>query len=80
MCPLYDVDRRGWIELQPMSIARLGHGVVAAGQFGLKRSFKKKKKMSWFGEINISCLEEHFCPSVIFDDNLLPVHQRVFCL
>lgn len=33
MCPLYDVDRRGWIELQPMSIGRLGHGVVAAEGF-----------------------------------------------
>lgn len=37
MCPLYDLDRRGWIELQPMSTARLGHGAVAAGQFGVRR-------------------------------------------
>lgn len=44
MCPLYDIDRRGWIELQPMSVARLSHGVVAAGQFGFKRLLKKKKK------------------------------------
>lgn len=50
MCPLYDVDRRGWIELQPMSVARLGHGVVAAGQFGLKRSFKKKKVLDWLNK------------------------------
>lgn len=32
MCPLYDTNRQAWIELQPMSVARLGHGVVAAGQ------------------------------------------------
>lgn len=32
MCPLYDANRQAWIELQPMSVARLGHGVVAAGQ------------------------------------------------
>lgn len=32
MCPLYDTNRQSWIELQPMSVARLGHGVVAAGQ------------------------------------------------
>lgn len=32
MCPLYDTNRQAWIELQPMSIARFGHGVVAAGQ------------------------------------------------
>ncbi|MEQ2196382.1 hypothetical protein XENOCAPTIV_023258 [Xenoophorus captivus] len=31
MCPLYDTNRQKWIELQPMSVARLGHGVVAAG-------------------------------------------------
>ncbi|XP_026166360.1 gigaxonin [Mastacembelus armatus] len=33
MCPLYDNNRRAWIELQPMSIARLSHGVVAAEGF-----------------------------------------------
>uniref|UniRef100_A0A8C6PSH4 Gigaxonin n=1 Tax=Nothobranchius furzeri TaxID=105023 RepID=A0A8C6PSH4_NOTFU len=33
MCPLYDTNRQGWIELQPMSVARLGHGVVAAEGF-----------------------------------------------
>lgn len=32
MCPLYDTNRQAWIELQPMSVARLGHGMVAAGQ------------------------------------------------
>lgn len=32
MCPLYDPNRQAWIELQPMSIGRLGHGLVAAGQ------------------------------------------------
>lgn len=47
MCPLYDVDRRGWIELQPMSTARLGHGVVAAGQFWVQRASRDK----------------YFCPS-----------------
>ncbi|MEQ2176600.1 hypothetical protein GOODEAATRI_029667 [Goodea atripinnis] len=33
MCPLYDTNRQKWIELQPMSVARLGHGVVAAEGF-----------------------------------------------
>ncbi|XP_039988095.1 gigaxonin isoform X5 [Xiphias gladius] len=33
MCPLYDTNRQAWIELQAMSIARLGHGVVAAEGF-----------------------------------------------
>lgn len=32
LCPLYDTNRRTWIQLQPMSIARMGHGAVAAGQ------------------------------------------------
>lgn len=32
LCPLYDTNRRTWIELQPMSIARSGHGAVAAGR------------------------------------------------
>lgn len=32
MCPLYDTNRQAWIELQPMSVGRVGHGVVAAGQ------------------------------------------------
>lgn len=32
MCPLYDTNRQAWIKLQPMSIARISHGVVAAGQ------------------------------------------------
>ena len=32
MCPLYDSNRQAWIELQAMSVARIGHGVVAAGQ------------------------------------------------
>ncbi|KAJ8335539.1 hypothetical protein SKAU_G00388810 [Synaphobranchus kaupii] len=30
MCPLYDPNRQLWIELEPMSIGRTGHGVVAA--------------------------------------------------
>uniref|UniRef100_A0A3Q1F7R7 Gigaxonin n=1 Tax=Acanthochromis polyacanthus TaxID=80966 RepID=A0A3Q1F7R7_9TELE len=33
MCPLYDTNRQNWIELQPMSVARVGHGVVAAEGF-----------------------------------------------
>uniref|UniRef100_A0A3B4WP70 Gigaxonin n=1 Tax=Seriola lalandi dorsalis TaxID=1841481 RepID=A0A3B4WP70_SERLL len=33
MCPLYDTNRQAWIDLQPMSLARLGHGVVAAEGF-----------------------------------------------
>uniref|UniRef100_A0A8D3CX24 BTB domain-containing protein n=1 Tax=Scophthalmus maximus TaxID=52904 RepID=A0A8D3CX24_SCOMX len=33
MCPLYDTNRQAWIELQPMGVARLGHGVVAAEGF-----------------------------------------------
>ncbi|TKS73750.1 Gigaxonin Kelch-like protein 16 [Collichthys lucidus] len=33
MCPLYDTNRQAWIELQPMSVARLGHGMVAAEGF-----------------------------------------------
>lgn len=32
LCPLYDTNRRTWIQLQPMSTARSGHGAVAAGQ------------------------------------------------
>ncbi|KAL0968213.1 hypothetical protein UPYG_G00263900 [Umbra pygmaea] len=30
MCPLYDRTRQQWIELEPMSMARIGHGVLAA--------------------------------------------------
>ncbi|XP_056455064.1 gigaxonin [Gadus chalcogrammus] len=33
MCPLYDAHRQGWIELQPMSMARVSHGLVTAGGF-----------------------------------------------
>ncbi|XP_072292005.1 gigaxonin [Eucyclogobius newberryi] len=33
MCPLYDSNRQGWIELQPMSSPRLGHGMVSAEGF-----------------------------------------------
>ncbi|KAM8860571.1 gigaxonin isoform 1-T1 [Synchiropus picturatus] len=33
MCPLYDANRQVWIHLQPMSVARLGHGAVAAEGF-----------------------------------------------
>ncbi|MBN3298232.1 GAN protein, partial [Amia calva] len=33
MCPLYDPNRQLWIDLEPMSIARFGHGVVAAEGF-----------------------------------------------
>ncbi|XP_037538528.1 gigaxonin [Nematolebias whitei] len=33
MCPLYDTNRQAWIELQPMSVARIGHGAVAAEGF-----------------------------------------------
>ncbi|XP_015244417.1 gigaxonin [Cyprinodon tularosa] len=33
MCPLYDTHRRKWIELKEMSVARVGHGVVAAEGF-----------------------------------------------
>uniref|UniRef100_A0A3Q2PQV7 Gigaxonin n=1 Tax=Fundulus heteroclitus TaxID=8078 RepID=A0A3Q2PQV7_FUNHE len=33
MCPLYDTNRQKWIVLEPMSTARLGHGVVAAEGF-----------------------------------------------
>ncbi|KAM9377063.1 gigaxonin isoform 2-T2 [Pholidichthys leucotaenia] len=33
MCPLYDLNRRIWIELQQMSVARIGHGMVAAEGF-----------------------------------------------
>ncbi|KAF3689268.1 Gigaxonin Kelch-like protein 16 [Channa argus] len=33
MCPLYDPNRQAWIKLQSMSIARIGHGVVAAEGF-----------------------------------------------
>lgn len=36
LCPLYDTNRRTWIKLQPMSIARSGHGAVAAGQCWLR--------------------------------------------
>ncbi|XP_065134864.2 gigaxonin isoform X1 [Paramisgurnus dabryanus] len=30
MCPLYDPSRQMWIELQPMSVKRVGHGVMSA--------------------------------------------------
>lgn len=47
MCPLYDLNRQAWIELQPMTTARLGHGVVAAGQYrlclGITEVEKKQK-------------------------------------
>ncbi|KAG7281508.1 hypothetical protein CRUP_007542 [Coryphaenoides rupestris] len=33
MCPLYDAHRQAWIQLQPMSTARISHGVVTAGGF-----------------------------------------------
>ncbi|XP_028813897.1 gigaxonin [Denticeps clupeoides] len=33
MCPLYDPNRQVWVELQPMSVGRTGHGVVAAEGF-----------------------------------------------
>ncbi|XP_029951948.1 LOW QUALITY PROTEIN: gigaxonin [Salarias fasciatus] len=33
MCPLYDSNRQAWIHLQPMSTARINHGVVAAEGF-----------------------------------------------
>ncbi|KAK5868106.1 hypothetical protein PBY51_012546 [Eleginops maclovinus] len=33
MCPLYDSSRQAWIQLQPMSVPRLGHGVVTAEGF-----------------------------------------------
>ncbi|KAF7658041.1 hypothetical protein LDENG_00018380 [Lucifuga dentata] len=33
MCPLYDNSRQVWIELQPMSIARLAHGLITAEGF-----------------------------------------------
>lgn len=33
MCPLYDTNRQSWIDLQPMSSARLSHGIVAAEGF-----------------------------------------------
>uniref|UniRef100_A0A668A7X2 Gigaxonin n=1 Tax=Myripristis murdjan TaxID=586833 RepID=A0A668A7X2_9TELE len=33
MCPLYDTNRQAWIQLQPMNIARVGHGVIAAEGF-----------------------------------------------
>ncbi|XP_013886362.1 gigaxonin [Austrofundulus limnaeus] len=33
MCPLYDASRQAWIELQPMSTARVGHGAVSAEGF-----------------------------------------------
>ncbi|XP_068169890.1 gigaxonin [Antennarius striatus] len=33
MCPLYDANRQAWIELQPMSVARIGHGLVTTEGF-----------------------------------------------
>ncbi|XP_034031617.1 gigaxonin isoform X2 [Thalassophryne amazonica] len=33
MCPLYDPNRQAWIELQPMTVARQGHGMVSADGF-----------------------------------------------
>lgn len=32
MCPLYDPNRQLWIELAPMSIPRINHGVLSAGK------------------------------------------------
>ncbi|XP_059849123.1 gigaxonin isoform X1 [Hypanus sabinus] len=33
MCPLYDRNRQLWIELAPMSVARINHGVLSAEGF-----------------------------------------------
>ncbi|XP_007887458.1 gigaxonin [Callorhinchus milii] len=33
MCPLYDRNRQLWIDLAPMSVARINHGLVAAEGF-----------------------------------------------
>uniref|UniRef100_A0A3P9L3T2 Gigaxonin n=1 Tax=Oryzias latipes TaxID=8090 RepID=A0A3P9L3T2_ORYLA len=33
MCPLYDNNRKDWIELEPLSVPRINHGVVAAEGF-----------------------------------------------
>ncbi|XP_024138214.1 gigaxonin [Oryzias melastigma] len=33
MCPLYDSNRKEWIELEPLSVPRVSHGVVAAEGF-----------------------------------------------
>ncbi|XP_046890221.1 gigaxonin [Hypomesus transpacificus] len=30
MCPLYDLNKQLWIDLEPMSVARTGHGAVTA--------------------------------------------------
>jgi hypothetical protein len=31
MCPLYDPNRQLWIELAPLSMPRINHGVLSAG-------------------------------------------------
>lgn len=41
MCPLYDNNRKDWIELEPLSVPRINHGVVAAGQCVLAPKLEK---------------------------------------
>ena len=44
MCPLYDPNRQLWIELAPLSMPRINHGVLSAGtvlwQIFLKHQIK----------------------------------------
>ena len=35
MCPLYDPNRQLWIELAPLSMPRINHGVLSAGMLRL---------------------------------------------
>ncbi|MBN3315159.1 GAN protein, partial [Atractosteus spatula] len=46
MCPLYDPNRQLWIDLEPMSTARYGHGVVAAEGFLFVVGGQDKNKAS----------------------------------
>lgn len=42
MCPLYDPNRQLWIELAPLSMPRINHGVLSAGTVPSSASLKHK--------------------------------------
>lgn len=44
MCPLYDPNRQLWIELAPLSMPRINHGVLSAGTVPSSASLKHKIK------------------------------------
>ncbi|XP_008309617.1 gigaxonin [Cynoglossus semilaevis] len=50
MCPLYDANRQLWIDLHPMAVARLGHGLVAAEGFLFAMGGTNEQKVLDSGE------------------------------